>query len=69
MESGPNVLGGLLVAFVLSFTVALSVIFGVAAAYVVVNGIIHAFAYQSQRKPAAVISQVLVPSETGASGD
>jgi len=68
VESGPNVLGGLLVAFVLSFTVALSVIFGVAAAYVVVNGIIHAFAYQSQRKP-AVIPQVLVPSETGASGD
>ena len=58
----------MLVAFVLSFTVALSVIFGVAAAYVAVNGIIYAFAYQSQRKP-AVRPQVLVPSESNASGD
>jgi hypothetical protein len=68
VESGPNVLGGLLVAFVLSFTVALSLILGVAAAYLAVNGIIHAFAYHSQRK-AAVMPQVLVPSESAASGD
>lgn len=61
-------LGGLLVAFVLSFTVALSLILGVAAAYAAVNSIIYAFAYQSQRK-ASGMSQVLVASESAASGD
>jgi hypothetical protein len=68
VESGPNVLGGLLVAFVLSFTVALSLVLGVVAAYLAVNGIIFAFAHQSKRQ-ATVMSQVLVPSQSAASGD
>jgi len=59
-------LGNLLVAVVLSFTVAGSLALGIAAAYTMVIALLHAFAYSS-RKPAP--SLVLATSQTQISGD
>jgi len=64
-ESGPN-LGSLLIAFVVTFTVAGSLALGIALAYSSVLALLHAFAYSS-RKPATRL--VLVASENHASGD
>ncbi len=59
-------LGSLLVAFVVTFTVAGSLALGVALAYTGVLGLLHLFAYRS-RKPAPAL--VLVTSQNHASGD
>jgi hypothetical protein len=64
-ESGPN-LGSLLVAFVVSFTVAGSLALGIGLAYTAFLALLHAFAH-SAPKPAARL--VLVGSENHASGD
>jgi|HubBroStandDraft_6_1064221.scaffolds.fasta_scaffold416553_1 hypothetical protein len=63
---GPN-LGGLLVAFVVFLTSLTSVVLGIVAAYGVVNAILNVFAYQSRERLQR--SPVLIPSQTGASGD
>jgi len=59
-------LGSLLIAFVVTFTVAGSLALGIALAYSSVIALLHAFAYTS-RKPAPRL--VLVASENHASGD
>jgi len=59
-------LGSLLIAFVISFTVAGSMALGIAAAYTSVLGLLHAFAYSS-RKPQPAL--VLVHTQSHASGD
>ena len=64
-EGRPNV-GSLLVAFVVSFTVAGSVALGITAAYACVIALLHAFASQSQKPRPAVI---FVPSQHQVSGD
>jgi ABC-type Na+ efflux pump permease subunit len=64
-ESGPN-LGSLLVAFVVSFTVAGSLALGIALAYTAFLALLHAFAHNPP-KPASRL--VLVNSENHASGD
>jgi hypothetical protein len=63
-------LGGLLVAFVISFTAVTVVLVGILAAYAAVTGILYAFAYSSrQRKSASATTAILVPSQSQASGD
>jgi hypothetical protein len=64
-EGRPNV-GSLLVAFVVTFTVAGSVALGITAAYVSVIALLHAFASQSQKPRPAVI---FVQSQHQVSGD
>jgi hypothetical protein len=59
-------LGSLLVAFVVTFTVATSVALGITAAYISVIALLHAFAGQSQKPRPAVI---FVPSQHQVSGD
>ena len=60
-------MGGLLVAFVISFTAITVVAVGILAAYAVVTGILYAFAYGSRRRSAG--TPVLVPSQSQAGGD
>jgi hypothetical protein len=60
-------LGGLLVAFVISFTAITVVVLGILAAYAAVTGILYAFAYGSRRRIAG--TPVLVPSQSQAGGD
>jgi hypothetical protein len=63
-------LGGLIVAFVMSFTAVTVVLAGILAAYAVVTGILYAFAYTSrQRSRASASTTILVPSQSQASGD
>jgi hypothetical protein len=64
-ESGPN-LGSLLVAFVVTFTVAGSVALGISLAYTSVLALLHAFAHRTQKPRPAL---VLVHSQGHASGD
>jgi hypothetical protein len=64
-ESGPNV-GSLLVAFVVTFTVAGSVALGISLAYTSVLALLHAFAHRTQKPRPAL---VLVHSQGHASGD
>jgi len=64
-ESGPN-LGSLLVASVLTFTVAGSVALGITLAYTSVLALLHAFADRTQKPRPAL---VLVHSQSHASGD
>ena len=64
-ESRPN-LGGLLVAFVMSFTVVTVVVVGILAAYATVTGILHVFNYLSRQHSRR--TPVLVPSQSQASG-
>jgi len=64
-ESGLT-LGSLLVAFVITFTVAGSVALGITLAYTAVLGLLHAFA-PSSRKPQPAL--VLVHSQGQASGN
>jgi hypothetical protein len=56
----------LLVAFVVSFTVAGSLALGIAAAYTCVIGLLHAFAYSSRKSAPAL---VLATTQTHVSGD
>jgi hypothetical protein len=65
-REGRPILGSLLVAFVVSFTVAGSVALGITAAYASVIALLHAFAHNS-RKPQP--RMVLVPTQNQASGD
>ena len=58
-------MGSLLVAFVITFTVAGSVALGVMAAYGSVIALLNAFAHASGARP----SLVLVASENQAGGD
>jgi hypothetical protein len=60
-------LGGLLVAFVISFTAVTVVVVGILAAYAAVIGILHAFAYVSRQRAAG--TRILVPSQSQVSGD
>ncbi len=60
-------MGGLLVAFVISFTAITVVVLGILAAYAAVTGILYAFAYGSRRRIAG--TPVLVPSQSQAGGD
>ncbi len=60
-------MGGLLVAFVISFTAVTVILIGILAAYAVVNGILYAFNYRSRRR-VNVPAGVLVPSQAS-SGD
>jgi hypothetical protein len=63
-------LGGLLVAFVISFTAITVVLMGILAAYAAVTGILYAFAYRSrQRTSAGATAAILVPTQSQASGD
>jgi hypothetical protein len=62
-------LGGLLVAFVISFTAVTVVLVGVLTAYAVVIGILYAFAYISRQRHTSASPTVLVPSQSQASGD
>jgi hypothetical protein len=62
-------LGGLLVAFVISFTAVTVVLVGILAAYAAVTGILYAFAYRSRRRATCATSAILVPSQSQASGD
>jgi hypothetical protein len=64
---GPDLLSGLLVAFILSFTVATFVGLGIMAAYGLVSAILFAFAARS--RPAGPKAPALVPSHTQAGGD
>jgi len=61
-------LGGLIVAFVMSFTAITVVLVGILTAYAVITGILYAFAYSSRRRSSAT-STMLVPSQSQASGD
>jgi hypothetical protein len=64
-ESG-LIVGSLLVAFVVTFTITGSLALGVTLAYTAIIGLLHAFAYSKrERKPALV----LVPSQQQVSGD
>ena len=60
-------MGGLLVAFVISFTAITVVLVGILTAYAAVIGILYAFAYGSRQRTRA--TAVLVPSQSQASGD
>jgi hypothetical protein len=64
-------LGGLLVAFVISFTAITVVLVGILTAYAAVTVILYAFAYRSGRRTVApaTTSAILVPSQSQASGD
>jgi hypothetical protein len=62
-------LGGLLVAFVISFTAVTVVLVGILAAYAAVTGILYAFAYSSRQRTSASATAILVPSQSQASGD
>jgi hypothetical protein len=64
-EGRPN-LGSLLVAFVLTFTVAGSVALGVTAAYASIIALLHAFASHSQQPRPAM---VFAPTQNQVSGD
>jgi len=61
-------LGGLLVAFVISFTAITVVLVGILTAYAAVTGILYAFAYRSRQRTRATTA-ILVPSQSQASGD
>jgi hypothetical protein len=61
-------LGGLIVAFVMSFTAVTVVLAGILTAYAVVTGILYAFAYTSRQRSRASAT-ILVPSQSQASGD
>lgn len=61
-------MGGLLVAFVISFTAVTVVLVGILAAYAAVTGILYAFAYRSRQRTSAA-NPILVPSPSQASGD
>jgi hypothetical protein len=61
-------LGGLLVAFVISFTAVTVVLVGILAAYAAVTGILYAFAYSSRQRTSATAA-ILIPSQSQASGD
>jgi hypothetical protein len=65
-REGRPILGSLLVAVVISFTVAGSVALGVTAAYASVLALLHAF---SQNAPKPHPRMILVPGEHRASGD
>jgi hypothetical protein len=60
-------LGSLLVAFILSFTVAAFVTFGIAVAYGLITAILFAFGQRSGTIGAS--APALVPSHTQAGGD
>jgi hypothetical protein len=60
-------LGGLLIAFVISFTAITVVAAGILAAYATVTGILYAFSYFSRQR--ARTTRVLVPSQSHAGGD
>ena len=60
-------MGGLLVAFAISFTAITVVVLGILAAYAAITGILYAFAYGSRRRSAS--TPVLVPSQSQAGGD
>ena len=63
-------MGGLLVAFVISFTAVTVVLVGILAAYAAVTGILYAFAYRSRRRATAnAAPAILVPSESQAGAD
>ncbi len=63
-------MGGLLVAFVISFTAVTVVLVGILAAYAAVTGILYAFAYRSRRRATATAaSAILVPSQSQAGAD
>ena len=63
-------MGGLLVAFVISFTAVTVVLVGILAAYAAVTGILYAFAYRSRRRTTAnAAPAILVPSESQAGAD
>jgi uncharacterized membrane protein HdeD (DUF308 family) len=64
-------LGGLIVAFVMSFTAITVVLVGILAAYAAVTGILYAFAYRSRQRShaRATATAVLIPSQSQASGD
>ena len=63
-------MGGLIVAFIMSFTAVTVVLAGILAAYAVVTGILYAFAYTSrQRNRTSSTTAILVPSQSQASGD
>jgi hypothetical protein len=64
-EGRPN-LGSLLVAFVVTFTVAGTVALGITAAYLSVVALLHAFAHES-RKPDS--RMVLVTTQNQLTGD
>ena len=64
-ESGP-IVGSLLIAFVVTFTVTGSFALGITLAYTAVIGLLHAFAYSKREREPAL---VLVPSQTHVSGD
>jgi len=65
-REGRNILGSLLTAFVVSFTVAGSVALGITAAYATVLALLHAFAHSAHQPQPRM---VLVPTENRASGD
>jgi hypothetical protein len=63
-------LGGLIVAFVMSFTAITVVLVGILTAYAAVTGILYAFAYRSRRRTVGTASTaILIPSQSQASGD
>jgi len=60
-------LSGLIVGFVLIFTVSLATAFGIAAAYAAISGILYLF---SQHTPGPKTpAQVLAPGNSSVSGD
>ena len=61
-------MGGLIVAFVMSFTAITVVLVGILTAYAAVTGILYAFAYRSRQRASAKAT-ILVPSQSQASGD
>ncbi|MGH9544436.1 MAG: hypothetical protein ACRD23_04395 [Terriglobales bacterium] len=61
-------MGGLLVAFVISFTAVTVVLVGILAAYAAVTGILYAFAYRSRQRTSTTAA-ILVPHQSQASGD
>jgi hypothetical protein len=60
-------LSGLLAGIILFFTVVAALVFGIAAAYGAIDGLLMLFAYQA--RPHRPSPTVLVPSETHAIGD
>ena len=60
-------MGGLLVAFVISFTAVTVVLVGILAAYAAVTGILYAFAYRSRQRSRR--ASTAVPSQSQAGGD
>lgn len=61
-------MGGLLVAFVISFTAITVILVGILAAYAAVTAILYAFAYSSRQR-SHNNAAILVPSQSQASGD